>query len=400
MSLTTVDVAKLKANPYRRLREYPIDRTKVDALKESIQSTGFWGTIVARQRGQDFEIAFGHHRMVAIQELGLDQVDIIVRDLTNEQMIQMMSRENLEEWGSSAWVEMETIRATIEAYGRGEIEMPRVPTKTNITLVREAHPEYVQAWHARVAPPEHNSQRTDTKWSLADFKRPYTKLTVARFLGCINRDRDGLGPSFGCRAAFRALDLIELGLLEERELKGLTRTQMDVLVSGLMKIHRAELKHAKRCEEDVEKVKKAMERAETEAQREKQEVLARQFEKAAVAHKQAAQTKPKVFVQEAKQAYEDGEGVRDVGQRAQSLITPPRPNPKVHSVDDFIDRITKQLNDFKTGKKLNKDLEFLRHELKNDVTRDNAESLCKSLKSLITWAQHLCQEFSPDKFPQ
>jgi hypothetical protein len=41
-------------------------------------------------------------------------------------MLRMMADENLEEWGHSATVEMETIEAVIGAYGRGEIELPAV----------------------------------------------------------------------------------------------------------------------------------------------------------------------------------------------------------------------------------------------------------------------------------
>ena len=55
-----------------------------------------------------------------------ESVEIIVRKLSNEDMLRMMAAENMEEWGTSAWVEMETVRATIAAYGKGLIELPKV----------------------------------------------------------------------------------------------------------------------------------------------------------------------------------------------------------------------------------------------------------------------------------
>lgn len=129
--LKTVTVGSLVSNPFRRIDEYPIQREKVDALKESIAATGFWGTIVARESGKNHEIAFGHHRMVALQEKykPSDKIDIIIRDLTNEQMLMMMARENLSEWGSSAWVEMETVKAVVEAYAAGDIKLPELSSK-------------------------------------------------------------------------------------------------------------------------------------------------------------------------------------------------------------------------------------------------------------------------------
>lgn len=373
MSLTTVDVAKLKANPYRRLQEYPIDRTKVDTLKESIQSTGFWGTIVARQRGQDFEIAFGHHRMVAIQELGLDQVDIIVRDLTNEQMIQMMGRENLEEWGSSAWVEMETIRAAIEAYGKGEISLPSVPTKT-----REDQILYVCA-----------TSRTHA----------YTKATVASFLGWTSKVRDSVRPNRACETAFRALELIDRGLLEERELKGLSRSQMDTLVSGQMKIHRAEMRDAEEYREQAEEEKEVAATVEAPVERAKRQERAKHFEKLAEAHEQDARSKARVFAKEAKEAFQKGEGVREVAKMARESVPPMATGSesKVHSADEFAQRIIKWAFEFRMDKNHNADLEFLRKNLKNDVSPDVSKQLHQEFDAIAAWVERVKRDCLPDE---
>ena len=65
----------------------------------------------------------------------------------------MMARENMEEWGTSAWVEVETLRATIEAFGKGLIQLPPVPKDTPKNVLRMSG------------------------------ERRYTRSTVARFLG-------------------------------------------------------------------------------------------------------------------------------------------------------------------------------------------------------------------------
>ncbi len=137
--LVSVAIKNIKPNPFRRLDEYPILRERVNVLKESIASTGFWTTIVGRPKGQDLvEIAFGHHWLVALQEgdTGTDRVEVIICNLSNEQMIKMMALENMEEWGTSAWVELETIRAVIEAYAHGEIDLPKVPVDTRKDQIR------------------------------------------------------------------------------------------------------------------------------------------------------------------------------------------------------------------------------------------------------------------------
>jgi hypothetical protein len=52
-------------------------------------------------------------------------------------MVRMMARENREEWGTSARVELETVRAVIAAYGRGEITLPEVPKNTKRSELRD-----------------------------------------------------------------------------------------------------------------------------------------------------------------------------------------------------------------------------------------------------------------------
>src|SRR5215470_9110530 len=118
----------IKPNPFRHIEHYPIQKEKVAALRESIKSTNFWDNIVARQLNGTAEIAYGHHRLEALRaEYGPNhEVDFIIRDLDDATMIQVMARENMEEWGTSAWVEMETIRAVVEAFAEGKIKLPKI----------------------------------------------------------------------------------------------------------------------------------------------------------------------------------------------------------------------------------------------------------------------------------
>jgi hypothetical protein len=141
-----------------------------------------------------FQIAFGHHRLVALRERNVETVEIIVRDLSNEDMLRMMALENLEDYGASAWVELETIRTTIEAYGKGEIELPPVPAKTRSHLVKYDPPDSAD--------------------------HPYTKSTVAEFLGWTKKGpRGSIEPNYACEVAFTALDCIEKGIINHQALE-------------------------------------------------------------------------------------------------------------------------------------------------------------------------------------
>lgn len=109
-----VKVADLVANPFRKIERYPIDDTKVEALKTSIKETTFWDNILARKRNGKIEIAYGHHRLQALRKLGIKQVDIPVRDLDDATMIKIMANENMDSWGLNPVVVNETVLAVKE----------------------------------------------------------------------------------------------------------------------------------------------------------------------------------------------------------------------------------------------------------------------------------------------
>lgn len=115
-----VKVENLKPNPFRRIDKYPIDREKVEALKTSINETEFWDNILARPAGKFCEIAYGHHRLFALKELGIKEVEIPVKEIPDGKMIQIMANENLSDWKQSPAVINETVAAAKE-YLDGEL---------------------------------------------------------------------------------------------------------------------------------------------------------------------------------------------------------------------------------------------------------------------------------------
>jgi polyhydroxyalkanoate synthesis regulator phasin len=180
----------VKPNPFRHIDRYPIHEEKIAALRESIRSTDFWDNIVARQVNGGAEIAYGHHRREALlREFGPEhEVELIVRDLHDATMLRIMAQENMAEWESSAQVEQETVRAVVEAYAEGRVELPAVAGDER-HQVRYA-PSFLQE--------QFDHGRTDA----------YTARTVAAFLGW-TYDKVQL--------TLQALALIEQGAVREED---------------------------------------------------------------------------------------------------------------------------------------------------------------------------------------
>jgi len=108
-----IKVADLEPNPYRKIKEYPIDRIKVEALKTSIKEKGFWASLPARKNNGKYELACGHHRWFALKELGIEEVEITIEDYTDGEMIRIMAEENLD-WSTSPAVTTQTIQTAKE----------------------------------------------------------------------------------------------------------------------------------------------------------------------------------------------------------------------------------------------------------------------------------------------
>ena len=105
------DIASIDANPFRLLAKYPYVERKLDTLQRSFQEIGMWPGVIARRVGNRFQLAFGHHRIEAARRAKLKRASLIVRELTDEQMLQYMGRENMEDYNADFLCMLETWEA-------------------------------------------------------------------------------------------------------------------------------------------------------------------------------------------------------------------------------------------------------------------------------------------------
>lgn len=255
-----VRIDHLDANPFRHIDRYPIREDKITALIESINSTGFWDNMVGRQVGDRVQIAYGHHRREALTRVfGPDhEVGIVVRDFTDDDMLKIMARENMEEWGSSASIEIETVDAVVRAYAEGKITLTAPDPSTSRNQLR-----YAPAFTMGDPPP-------------AGATRPYTAQTVADFLGWVQRGTHEAQAKV--RSALNALALIKQGKLARDQFVDLTTKGAEALVrdtSALLLQQDRQREVEKRRLEELEEQRKAAEERAARAAEERAAALAR-----------------------------------------------------------------------------------------------------------------------------
>jgi hypothetical protein len=151
------------------------------------------------------------------------EVELIIKDISDQHMLQMLSRENREEWKTSARFEIAVVRRTVEAYANGEVHL-EVPAEHTPKYVFRFAPSFVSGDVPR--PP-------------GKISHPYTATTPGRFLGFTKPSGD---VQDHVRDALIALELLEEGLISEKDFAGLSRKEASALISEARQAH----DHAKR----------------------------------------------------------------------------------------------------------------------------------------------------------
>jgi len=112
--LKQIPISSIDPNTHRKLATYPWIEKKLEALESSINEVGLWEGIIARPVGRRYQIAFGHHRLEAATRNGLKKIPVIVRDLSDLQMLQFMGRENGEDYKTEFLVLLSTWEGATE----------------------------------------------------------------------------------------------------------------------------------------------------------------------------------------------------------------------------------------------------------------------------------------------
>jgi ParB family transcriptional regulator, chromosome partitioning protein len=89
-----VSVKELRPNPYQPRKVF--DQKAIDELKESIQEHGILQPILARKSIKGYEIILGERRFRAASEVGLKTVPVIIKDYSEEKMMEVALIENLQ----------------------------------------------------------------------------------------------------------------------------------------------------------------------------------------------------------------------------------------------------------------------------------------------------------------
>ncbi len=135
-AMTTVRliaINKLTTNKYQP-RANP-DRSDIGELAESIRRSGILQPITARFRNGRYEIIAGERRWRAAREAGLTEVPVLVRDATDEEMLELALVENIQREDLNAIERAEAYRVFCDRFHLTAEEVARRLGEDRTTVV-------------------------------------------------------------------------------------------------------------------------------------------------------------------------------------------------------------------------------------------------------------------------
>ena len=85
-----------KLVPFRNHPYQVREDAALSELMESIRTHGVLSPLLARQKGDGYELVSGHRRRLAAQKLGLKTVPVLVREMTDDEAVILMVDSNLQ----------------------------------------------------------------------------------------------------------------------------------------------------------------------------------------------------------------------------------------------------------------------------------------------------------------
>lgn len=111
-TIEKIELQKLVVNPFQPRKNF--DDEAIEELAQSIVEHGIIQPIVVRKKGKKFEIVVGERRFRAAKLANIQEIPAIVRDMTEEQMMEVAILENLQREDLTPIEEAEAYQSLIE----------------------------------------------------------------------------------------------------------------------------------------------------------------------------------------------------------------------------------------------------------------------------------------------
>lgn len=118
-----VAITKIRPNPYQPRREF--DEAALQELADSIKEHGIISPLIVRKSIKGYELVAGERRLRAAKEAGLAKVPILMKEYTDQQLMEIALIENLQREDLNPLEEAEAYEKLIKHYSYTQEELAK-----------------------------------------------------------------------------------------------------------------------------------------------------------------------------------------------------------------------------------------------------------------------------------
>ena len=117
------EVEELSPNPFQPRRD--LGEEALEELARSIEQKGLLQPLLVRRKGEGYEIIAGERRWRAAQRAGLKRVPVILKEASDQEVLEMALVENLQRQDLNPLEEAEAYKRLMEEFGYTQEEVAR-----------------------------------------------------------------------------------------------------------------------------------------------------------------------------------------------------------------------------------------------------------------------------------
>lgn len=127
-----VSLSEIHPNPNQPRTHF--NETELEELSESIRAHGVLQPLLVRKDGDDYEIIAGERRYQASKIAGLKEVPVVIKDVDDQEMLQLALIENLQRSDLNPIEEAKGYRQLIKASGMTQEALSKAVSKSRSTI--------------------------------------------------------------------------------------------------------------------------------------------------------------------------------------------------------------------------------------------------------------------------
>jgi len=127
-----VQFGQIKPNPFQPREDF--DPQSIEELAQSIKEKGVIQPLLVRRRGDNYELIAGERRLRAANSLGLKEIPIIVRDVSDQDSLELALIENIQREGLNPIEEAHAYQHLIDKFQVTQEKISEVLGKARVSV--------------------------------------------------------------------------------------------------------------------------------------------------------------------------------------------------------------------------------------------------------------------------